>query len=413
MEPQKPPGDETSSSRPMLSSSSRRVSDVHDLHITLSPTPDVLGESSGQGVASLVPLSTSVTDTLRPQHFPGDTRPRSVSNPDVLSADISHGSRLVDVSETDTMENFSDLNRSRTQPRLKSRRRRKLDRDGNAKVMSTGEEEIRPDWTVFGELFQGHHAPLIGEQATEGGRKGSTTNTTSLGGEEPGVARSASSVIHHWRSIMANARPSRIAHDEEHGVPNAEGSSSRPVDILSRGKTKRVPANAGSPKTTQSPVMEQDIESTLPLRRVFDGDEDVLDHHRLTADYERPSRVSSRRGRSRSRSAKSLTSDSSDSSSDSDYSEPSSPPPTHNKVTATLKRLKDEIPPLSALQRNMLKCAIAYFLASLFTFIPFLSNFISDIGSFGKGSEIPSPSAHMIATVCVCLFVLIRRISEP
>jgi hypothetical protein len=411
MEPQKPPGDETSGSRPILNSSSRRVSDVHDLHITLSPTPDAFGESSQQGVASLASLSIRATDTLHPQPFPGETRPRSMSNPDVLSADISHGSRLAEVSETDTMENFSDLNRSRTQPRLKSRRRRKLERDGNPRVMSTGEEEIRPDWTVFGELFQDHHAPLIEEQATEGGRKGNATNTTSLGGEEPGVARSASSVIHHWRSLMANARPSRIAHDEEHGVLNAEGSSSRPVDILSRGKTKRVPANAGSPKTTQSPVMEQDSESILPLRRVFDGDEDVLDHHRLTADYERPSRVSSRRGRSKSRSAKSLTSDSSDSGSDSDYSEPSSPP-THNKVTATLKRLKDEIPPLSALQRNMLKCAIAYFLASLFTFIPFLSSFISDIGSFGKGSENPSPSAHMIATMCVYLSVLIGGISE-
>ena len=407
MEPQEPPGEETSTSRPILTPSSGRVSDIHDLHTTLSPTPDTFGESSRQGVASFVPLSTSAADTLRPQHFPGDTRLRSMSNPDFLSADISHGSRLADVSETDTMENFSDLNRSRTQPRIKSRRRRKLDRDENAKVMSTGEEEIPPDWTVFGELFEDHHAPLIGQQATEGGRKVNAATASSLVGEEPGVARSASSVIRHWRSIMANARPSRIARDEEHGVLNSEGSSSRPIDILSRAKTtKKAPANAGSPKTMQSPDTEQDRESILPLRRVFDGDEDVLDHHRLTADYERPSRVPSRM--SRSRSAKSLTSDSSDSNSDSDDSEPSSPSLTHNKVTATLKRLKDEIPPLSTLQRNMLKCAIAYFLASLFTFIPFLSNFISDIGSFGKGSEIPSPSAHMIATMCVYLFVFFR-----
>jgi hypothetical protein len=410
MEPQQPPGEETGTSRPTLNSSSMGVNDVHDLHITLSPTPDTFGESSRQGMASFAPVSTSAVEALRAQYLSHDTRPRSVSNPDLLSADISHGSKLADVSETDTMENFSDLNRSRTQPRLKSRRRRKLDREGSARVMSTGEEEIPPDWTVFGKLFEDHQAPLIEEQATEGGRKRSTTVTSPLGGEESGVARSASSVIHHWRSIMANARPSRIAHDEEQGTLNAEGSS-RPVDIISRGKTtRRPPANAGSP-TVQSPDMEQDRESSLPLRRVFDGDEDVLDHHRLTADYERPSRVPSRR--SRSRSAKSLTSDSSDSSTDEDDSEPPSPPPTHNKVTGTLKRFKEEIPPLSVLQRNVLKCAIAYFLASLFTFIPFLSNFISDIGSFGTGSEDPSPSAHMIATMCVYLFVSIWEIFEP
>jgi hypothetical protein len=47
----------------------------------------------------------------------------------------------------------------------------------------------------------------------------------------------------------------------------------------------------------------------------------------------------------------------------------------------------------------MLKCAIAYFLASLFTFVPYLASFIADISTFGKSGGVPSPSAHMIATM--------------
>jgi hypothetical protein len=48
---------------------------------------------------------------------------------------------------------------------------------------------------------------------------------------------------------------------------------------------------------------------------------------------------------------------------------------------------------LTTLQRNILKCAISYFIASLFTFIPYLAGFISHVD---KG---PSPSGHLIATV--------------
>jgi len=48
---------------------------------------------------------------------------------------------------------------------------------------------------------------------------------------------------------------------------------------------------------------------------------------------------------------------------------------------------------LSTVYRNILKCAIAYFIASLFTFSPFLSRIISDMNSS------PSSSGHMVATV--------------
>lgn len=48
---------------------------------------------------------------------------------------------------------------------------------------------------------------------------------------------------------------------------------------------------------------------------------------------------------------------------------------------------------LSTVYRNILKCAIAYFIASLFTFSPLLSRIISDMDSS------PSSSGHMVATM--------------
>ncbi|KAF8973312.1 hypothetical protein BDZ97DRAFT_1780768 [Flammula alnicola] len=51
---------------------------------------------------------------------------------------------------------------------------------------------------------------------------------------------------------------------------------------------------------------------------------------------------------------------------------------------------------LSPVSRNILKCAIAYFVASLFTFSPLLSKFISDMDTSG-----PSASGHMVATIAV------------
>jgi len=51
----------------------------------------------------------------------------------------------------------------------------------------------------------------------------------------------------------------------------------------------------------------------------------------------------------------------------------------------------------SVVWRNVFKCAIAYFVASLFTFSPYLSRWISPVTS--DSSTIPSPSGHMVATM--------------
>jgi hypothetical protein len=60
------------------------------------------------------------------------------------------------------------------------------------------------------------------------------------------------------------------------------------------------------------------------------------------------------------------------------------------------------LPTLTTLQKNVLKCSIAYFIGSLFTFVPALSDLISDIVPIGgPNNGGPSPSGHMVATITV------------
>jgi len=54
-------------------------------------------------------------------------------------------------------------------------------------------------------------------------------------------------------------------------------------------------------------------------------------------------------------------------------------------------------PSISLVWRNVFKCAIAYFIGSLFTFTPYLSRLLADVTS--GSSPIPSPSGHMVATM--------------
>ncbi|BGP14019.1 hypothetical protein JCM10213v2_001957 [Rhodosporidiobolus nylandii] len=77
------------------------------------------------------------------------------------------------------------------------------------------------------------------------------------------------------------------------------------------------------------------------------------------------------------------------SSPESSPSAPSTPSPFH--------RLYSRIFPLSSLTRNVLKCVLAYFLASLFTYVPVLSDAI------GAPWDVEGPvrNAHVVATVAV------------
>lgn len=89
-----------------------------------------------------------------------------------------------------------------------------------------------------------------------------------------------------------------------------------------------------------------------------------------------------------------------DSGSDSDTNDgppsPISPDASERKASESLI---NRIPHIPVLYRNVLKCSIAYFIASLFTFSPHLSSFISDLTSHGPGPHTPFPSGHMVATM--------------
>lgn len=61
--------------------------------------------------------------------------------------------------------------------------------------------------------------------------------------------------------------------------------------------------------------------------------------------------------------------------------------------------LRLQVPTVPVLWRNVFKCAVAYLLASLFTFSPYLSGFFSDISTSGPGNSRPSPTGHMIASM--------------
>ncbi|KAG2122275.1 Fusaric acid resistance protein-like-domain-containing protein [Suillus cothurnatus] len=60
-----------------------------------------------------------------------------------------------------------------------------------------------------------------------------------------------------------------------------------------------------------------------------------------------------------------------------------------------------QVPTIPVLWKNVLKCAVAYLIASLFTFSPYLSGFFSDVSTPGAGNGLPSPTGHMIASIAV------------
>ncbi|GJJ06194.1 hypothetical protein Clacol_000383 [Clathrus columnatus] len=68
---------------------------------------------------------------------------------------------------------------------------------------------------------------------------------------------------------------------------------------------------------------------------------------------------------------------------------------------ASVSKARSLLPSLTRLQKNVLKCSLAYLISSLFTFVPYLSGFLSDVPSRGKWGGGPSPSGHMVATVMV------------
>lgn len=69
--------------------------------------------------------------------------------------------------------------------------------------------------------------------------------------------------------------------------------------------------------------------------------------------------------------------------------------------STNLSWLTERLHNVPVLYRNIIKCAVAYFIASMFTFNPYLSSWIRDLISYGPHGELgrPLPSGHMVATV--------------
>ncbi|KAH9053366.1 Fusaric acid resistance protein-like-domain-containing protein [Lactarius vividus] len=65
------------------------------------------------------------------------------------------------------------------------------------------------------------------------------------------------------------------------------------------------------------------------------------------------------------------------------------------------RRLLSRVPALPTLYRNILKCSLAYFLGSLFTYYAPLSRLIVELTQDGPGEKYPSAAGHMVATVAV------------
>ncbi|CAE7150897.1 unnamed protein product [Rhizoctonia solani] len=90
--------------------------------------------------------------------------------------------------------------------------------------------------------------------------------------------------------------------------------------------------------------------------------------------------------------------DSYDSSGDSDHNDEDDDSTNTQQSAPIVSRF--QLPTLSPLQKKVLKCSIAYTLGCLFTFVPALSNILTDIVPLGS-QQGPSPTGHMVATVAV------------
>lgn len=83
----------------------------------------------------------------------------------------------------------------------------------------------------------------------------------------------------------------------------------------------------------------------------------------------------------------------------SDQSDDTSHSRTHSSCSVPSRRMHWlGIPELTSVQKNILKCAVAYFIGSLFTFNSHLSKFVANLTS---DTGIPSQTGHMVATVYV------------
>jgi len=258
----------------------------------------------------------------------------------------------------------------------------------------------KAEWTVFGQLMEGHRA-AVSSAATRSpsrpGRNRPRRSTVTLPTSES-------------TSVNSFTTPSRQRVDRITQQPTSSSStvtipprSLRPIDTQSLSSS---PPRSLAPNSRLMLSPRHLAEEPFPVIHAHEGEEALVAHHRLSTEIAgtHPSShydtSNTKFKKPRSRSPSSSHSSHSDSS-DTDEEASEGDSPRRSTIVNLTKRkwVSFSLPTLTALQRNVLKCGLAYFFASLFTLVPYLASFIADISSFGHGHGKPSPSAHLIATV--------------
>ncbi|KAJ2918023.1 hypothetical protein MD484_g2384, partial [Candolleomyces efflorescens] len=162
---------------------------------------------------------------------------------------------------------------------------------------------------------------------------------------------------------------------------NSDPSVRSRASFLRSGARNRSPSARAVPESS-SLFQYSNVQSPEPERRTSFGAWTPGENGQVQTDY---------------------NSDNSDDDDDSDMDEPPTPDEEESRGHRIWRRFTSLFPPLSVAYRNMLKCAIAYFIASLFTFEPHLSTLFSGLVSYKNTGEkrLPLPSGHMVATIAV------------
>jgi len=218
-------------------------------------------------------------------------------------------------------------------------------------------EEGGEDWSVFGELMAHEGAAL------------------SLSQSAPLSPLSSSRSPSSSRARRSDAG--------EGVVPNMQVLLSAPVGE---------PGYTSSIRRTQSPTSDYHFEDYFPLEA-----EEVGDEERAAEGNYHDGVSSSDAGLRRSRMR--VDSDTELLSSTSSYRGSSHKDRSLSRGKERSWQRLLHLPTLPTLYRNILKCSLAYFLGSLFTYYPPLAQFISELTQDSPGELYPSVMGHMVATV--------------
>jgi hypothetical protein len=168
---------------------------------------------------------------------------------------------------------------------------------------------------------------------------------------------------------------------------SARNRSSSPGTLPSREASLDLPPNPSS--LSRSRLRSEDPPTSGELYTDSDSEDDPLlfGSASITAGSRSSTRRSERPGHSRQHNR--------DSSHDSGHHDDESSSDAHPTPTGTSRSWISSPTPL---QKKVLKCSIAYTIGCLFTFVPALSNLLTDIVPLGS-QQGPSPTGHMVATV--------------